>query len=83
VGSTSVIAKADGTKESERGYKAWGEERYGSAGVTSFGFTGQRDSSVAGGIMYYGARFYAYLPQINPSIHLSARRNQERTLANP
>jgi RHS repeat-associated protein len=44
--------------ETERGYKAWGEQRYGSAGVTSFGFTGQRDSSVAGGIMYYGARWY-------------------------
>jgi hypothetical protein len=50
LGSTSVIAKADGTKESERGYKPWGEQRYGSAGVTSFGFTGQRESPVAGGI---------------------------------
>jgi RHS repeat-associated protein len=58
LGSTSVVVKADGTQETERGYKPWGEQRFGSAGLTSYGFTGQKDVSLAGGIMFYGARYY-------------------------
>jgi len=60
LGSTNVMADANGVKQSENLYKPWGEDRYSSGTLaTTFGFTGQRaEGSVAGGLYYYGARWY-------------------------
>ncbi len=58
LGSTSVVANADGTPHSKQLYKPWGETRYTSGTLpTDYQFTGQRNEDSIG-LYYYGARWY-------------------------
>jgi RHS repeat-associated protein len=58
LGSTSVVAHADGTKKSEMRYNAWGETRYASGETpTSYRYTGQRQDAYIK-LYFYGSRYY-------------------------
>jgi RHS repeat-associated protein len=60
LGSTTKIANYDGTLNSQRRYKPWGEARFGATLPTTFAFTGQRQEVQLGGadgLYYYGARW--------------------------
>jgi RHS repeat-associated protein len=59
LGSTSVVADANGTKLSEMRYKPWGEVRFTSGTMpTDRTYTGQRSEMDTLGLMFYQARFY-------------------------
>jgi len=61
LGSTTKIANYDGTLNSQRRYKPWGEARFGVTLPTTFAFTGQRQEVQLGGtdgLYYYGTRWY-------------------------
>jgi RHS repeat-associated protein len=61
LGSTSVLSDAIGMKVagSDVVYAPFGEARSGEqSALTDFGYTGQRRDAGAGGLMYYGARYY-------------------------
>ncbi len=58
LGSTSITANADGGKQAELRYKAYGESRYAWGDTpTSFRFTGQREDDTIG-LYFYNARYY-------------------------
>ena len=58
LGSTSVVANTDTTQQSEKRYKAWGEERYTNGTLpTTVRYTGQREESDIG-LYFYNARWY-------------------------
>ncbi len=59
LGSTGIVADAQGNKVSELRYDPWGEVRYAwGAQVTDYTYTGQRSMADAFGLMYYNARWY-------------------------
>jgi RHS repeat-associated protein len=61
LGSTSLITTDDGIEQEDSRvlYAPFGEIRSGAlSSLTDFGFTGQRNDSSTGGLMYYGARYY-------------------------
>ncbi|MBL8092368.1 MAG: RHS repeat-associated core domain-containing protein, partial [Anaerolineales bacterium] len=59
LGSTSLVADANGAVINQTKYKAWGETRYSSGGkVTEYQYTGQYSYESDFGLYFYNARFY-------------------------
>ena len=57
LGSTSLAVNAGDGLSTTKGYKAWGEDRFGSV-PTNYQYTGQYKERPAIGLYYYGARWY-------------------------
>ena len=57
LGSTSLAVNAADGNSTTKGYKAWGEDRFGSV-PTNYQYTGQYKERPEIGLYYYGARWY-------------------------